>query len=89
MACDAAPVALGDDPWPLALVEVLGPVLVDVPLGLPEMFSWVTLTPVLFLQLLLNSDWLSCLLTKVTSVHCLVVSQSVHAMPSPVTTYLV
>jgi hypothetical protein len=50
------------------LVAELGLASVDdVPLGFPEMFSWVTLMPVWFLQSSLKLIW--ALLTKVTSAH--------------------
>ena len=50
--CDAAPgVEEGDAAAPLP--DAFGLVLLDVPLGLPDMFSWEMAMPVLFLQWLL------------------------------------
>lgn len=54
VACAAAPLLLeGAAAVALALELALLESSVDVPLGLPEMLSWLTLTPVLFLQSLL------------------------------------
>jgi hypothetical protein len=68
LTCDAAPVlGVGDDAAMLALELALESVVV-VPLGFPEMFSW--LTDVLpFLQSLLKSDEDRGVLTNVTSAH--------------------
>ncbi len=75
-ACAAPPVelAVGEAAVPLPLALPLAAPVLLVPLGLPDMFSWVTDTPLPFLQLELKSDWERGVLTRLTSEHCHIVS---------------